>query len=373
MSLDWPHIRASKGTQQGGFEDLCAQLARLETPTDAKFVRKGTPDAGVECFSVLQNGDEWGWQAKFFTSPLGQPQWQQLDKSVKTALDRHPDLVRYYVCIPRDRPDGRSEGTTSELWRWNNRVATWQQWARERGMDVEFVWWGSAELVERLSEQTHAGRVEFWFGNQQRFSEDWFRSRLDEALATAGPRYTPEVHIDPQVARMLEIFGRTDSAFDSIRSLAKDVRQAFQVLTLSRAVHDGNNEGFGLDDLQDAKERILAEFEHLDFQPDQTLELSDIIAGLNQAISLAGNSIDQLTSLERAREPSPPESQTDPGHRSNASEDWLFGLFGLQHTLRNVLQRLGDATPFINGDFHDSYGRRRDGENASVVRSSAQA
>ena len=88
-NFDWKRIRASNGSQSSGFEELCAQLAREERPIDSEFRRKGSPDAGIECFCVLRGGSEWGWQAKFFDT-LKNPQWSQLDESVKKALDHHP-------------------------------------------------------------------------------------------------------------------------------------------------------------------------------------------------------------------------------------------------------------------------------------------
>ena len=47
-NIDWGAIRPIRGSQQTGFEELCAQLARAESPRDGKFTRKGSPDAGVE-------------------------------------------------------------------------------------------------------------------------------------------------------------------------------------------------------------------------------------------------------------------------------------------------------------------------------------
>ena len=106
LTLDWNAIRPLDGARDKGFEELCAQLARKESPWGSEFVRKGSPDAGVECFAILSDGGEWGWQAKYFDS-LGESQWLQLDKSVKTAIEKHPRLVRYHVCVPLDRPDAR--------------------------------------------------------------------------------------------------------------------------------------------------------------------------------------------------------------------------------------------------------------------------
>ena len=57
-NLDWHGIRPLTGSRNKGFEELCAQLARAESPADAKFIRKGTPDAGVECYAILNDGAE---------------------------------------------------------------------------------------------------------------------------------------------------------------------------------------------------------------------------------------------------------------------------------------------------------------------------
>ena len=215
MNLDWKAIRSLNGSQAEGFEELCAQLARAELPSDAKFERKSVPDAGVECYCVQPDGTEWGWQAKYFDS-LGSSQWSQLDHSVKTALDKHPALVRYFVCVPMDRPDARIEGQKSAMQRWDEHVEKWQCWAADRGMNVEFVWWGSSELLDMLSRTEHIGRVHFWFGNRG-FDQAWFQGRLGEAIDAAGPRYTAEIHIDLPIARELETFARTGSSFDRIR------------------------------------------------------------------------------------------------------------------------------------------------------------
>ena len=106
FTLDWNSIRPLNGGQDKGFEQLCAQLADAERPAGSIFRRKGTPDAGVECYAILSDGAEWGWQAKYVDT-LGKSQWVELDSSVRTALQKHPRLVRYFVCVPLDRADAR--------------------------------------------------------------------------------------------------------------------------------------------------------------------------------------------------------------------------------------------------------------------------
>ena len=72
MQIDWHKLRMFNGSQQSAFEELCCQLAACEpVPDGVHFERKGTPDAGVECYWQRRDGSEWGWQAKFFLESLG--------------------------------------------------------------------------------------------------------------------------------------------------------------------------------------------------------------------------------------------------------------------------------------------------------------
>lgn len=228
INIDWNAIRPLNGSQADGFEELCAQLARIECPTGLHFVRKGAPDAGVECFAIAGDGSEWGWQAKYFDR-LGDRQWPQLDESVKTAIEKHPRLVRYFVCVPLDRSDGRQDGQKSAMDRWDEHAKKWMQWAVDKGRVVEFVYWGQSELIERLSRPEHVGRIRFWF-DARAFDGAWFEARLDEAIRAAGPRYTPKIHVDLPIAKEFDAFGRTDQFFDRLKAQARQIRTKHQAI-----------------------------------------------------------------------------------------------------------------------------------------------
>lgn len=58
INIDWNAIRPLNGSRADGFEQLCAQLADAEKPPGAAFDRKGTPDAGVECYATLADGSD---------------------------------------------------------------------------------------------------------------------------------------------------------------------------------------------------------------------------------------------------------------------------------------------------------------------------
>ncbi len=351
MRLNWNEIRSLDGDQRLGFEELCRQLARQEAPGEAVFEAKGRPDAGVECFCVLPSGKEWGWQAKFFTTSITDSQWDQIDSSVSTALAKHPKLEHYYVCVPHDLSDARSGRGKSESERWDIRLEKWQGWAHARDMEVEFVWWGSSELIERLSQERNAGRRKFWFGDHSTFSHDWFDQRLEEAIAAADERYTPKVNVELDVAQSLEMFGRSEIALDRIRSLAKEVKKEFQLLQSFPNDSHHIDEDFGLAALRREGARIVEAIDNLDFAPDSSPDISSVVSMLDYATSLVEQSTDRLYDLEQEYEETneasrPPTSQLPSAYRF---EEWRARLRIILRRLWAARSHLLDAAALLHG------------------------
>jgi hypothetical protein len=231
MSANWHKLRPYKNSQNSAFEELCCQLAEYEAaPPGARFIRKGTPDAGVECFWILPTGGEWGWQAKFLFPPFGSRQWAQLDESVYTALEHHPNLIRYTLCLPFDRSDPRGQkGKRSFLDQWNARVRKWETRTQKLEHTVQFNYWGDHEIATRLSKEEHAGRNKFWFDTEF-LGQHWFEDHIREVVANAGDRYTPEVSVDLPIALLFDGLGRTPALFAQIDLLHKKLREAFRYL-----------------------------------------------------------------------------------------------------------------------------------------------
>ena len=125
--FNWHNIRSFNTSQNNAFEELVCQLAREEEIAGRKsFYRVGAPDGGVEAYCEMENGDEYGWQAKFFDA-MGDSQWRQLDKSFKNAYEKHPNLVKYYICLPLDQADPRVKKQKWFKDKWDAKVAEWSQ------------------------------------------------------------------------------------------------------------------------------------------------------------------------------------------------------------------------------------------------------
>ena len=372
VSVNWNDIRPLNGSQNAGFEEICAQLARLETPQHAKFTRTGNPDAGVECYCILPNGDEWGWQAKYFVAQPGETQWREFDQSVKTALAKHPNLKRYFICVPVDRADARVTGRTYAMDRWNQRVQKWVGWAQQRNMQVEFVWWGASELAERLSQPQQIGRLYYWFGNHG-FDQDWFHEHLAEAIDAAGPRYNPQHHVELDIAESFEDFARTVGSFNRIKSLAIDMRQRALYLRHPRSDDHQPLDIPAIQPLLVAVDSVLDEFRTLEFTAADELEVQPIQQALVRANVIADEAQAAVRELQSEYESQRDKDEENPRYARNPYSRVTGDIRGLQTELDNADYGLSESSSVANSWLMILKGRAGTGKTHLNVRFCQQA
>lgn len=76
-NFHWTNIISLKSSQNDAFEKLLCQLVKKEDIQNKnKFIKVGNPDGGGECYVILDNGDEIGFQAKWFLSTPQDTQWK---------------------------------------------------------------------------------------------------------------------------------------------------------------------------------------------------------------------------------------------------------------------------------------------------------
>lgn len=235
MSIDWKNLRTLNGSRQTAFEELCCQLARLENfPYNATFYRIEAPDAGVECYWKLADEKEIAWQAKYFLSSPQENQWKQINKSIQTVLGKHPNLIKYIVCLPINRQDPRIENQNWFMDKWNDQVKNWQKLASDKGMSVEFDYWGESEIWERLSRSENRGRNYFWF-NKELFEHKWFESQIKPNIANVGERYSPVINFELPIAMTFDGLARTQEFFDRFENQFTEIKKSFDKANTTKA------------------------------------------------------------------------------------------------------------------------------------------
>ncbi len=170
----------------------------------------------MEDIAFRADGKKTGLQAKFFEK-LGQAQWTQIDKSVRTALQCHaPDLVEYRIACPCNR----SKNTKS----WDNYCAKWHEFAKKLGytQKVSFVWWGETELRDELIKKKHHDKVYYWFGCRK-FSQEWLMGIFRSTERLLDTRYTPTHHVRTESEKFLDAFSLTDGFESFFWKLIREV------------------------------------------------------------------------------------------------------------------------------------------------------
>jgi hypothetical protein len=230
---DFHAIRSWDGSQDRAFEELCYQL-RDQTPKRAQLVKTGDPDGGVEWYVRHANGIEWGWQAKY--SFKIDTLLDLMERSLKTVTEKRPKCRRLTFCIPFDLPDapGGKERKSARQ-KFEDRKLSWKE-RIPRAEHVEIQLLSAGDLLDRLAQPANRGR-EYFFWDQEVFSPEWCRKRLDITLRTVGERYTPTLHVDLPVAFSLEGLARSEEFWRRYQKRRGEVREATE--RLSRAEYKG--------------------------------------------------------------------------------------------------------------------------------------
>lgn len=194
LAIDWKNIKNYENSQNTAFEEVVCQLAYNENKNNGKYTRVKAPDGGVESYLTLENGNEIGWQAKYFFD-IQDSQFTQIKKSFETAITKHPNLIEYYVCCPLDRQDPRIPDKKYLQDRWNDFVQECHSLALAKGITIKIEYWGAFELNNMLQKPENAGMVQFWFGGDN-FSKTWFAEQTNTSIKDLGARYSAELNVE---------------------------------------------------------------------------------------------------------------------------------------------------------------------------------
>jgi len=334
--MNWTNIRTWNNSQNSAFEELCCQLAAYEkAPAGSKFIRKGAPDAGVECYWRLPTGDEWGWQAKFFLAPPNDSQWGQIDSSLTTAIEKHPRLCRYVICIPVDRQDPKIDKQQWFMDKWDAHVLKWKGWASAKGMTVEFEYWGTHEISQRLALDEHRGRHLFWFGKEF-FSDAWYRGRLDAAIANAGVRYTKGLNVELPIAEIFTALGRAKPFFTGIECLFSELKKKWTQVVEERLNREA---GQSFDELIMKMGTLLLRLEQAYGAYTEPIAWDTISETANQAQELSWSIVEKLGEVEKVYKA---RIKGDIKAPNSQAPDYNYA----QHKLRQLAEELGNVYNF---------------------------
>lgn len=249
-NIDFDSIRPLRGKRADGFEELSTQLFHCETEGGGEFFRiEGSGgDGGVEAYREQHGGEKIGLQSKYWDE-LGDSQWRQITKSVKTALKNHPGLRCYVVTAPLDRNPTQTK-------KWNKLIEGWLNHAKNLGIShsIEFVWWGYSELAALLTKPCYRNQLVYWLGVPD-FSQEWLVANNRSNIKLLGKRYSPKQHIETESGIRLEAFAWGDDGKQRVLVAFLKVAERWRKLD-RRAIANADTDPKSKDLTQAFRERM---------------------------------------------------------------------------------------------------------------------
>ena len=191
MIINWGKLQPYKLTKQKSFEQLCYQIATklfegsgIFTPIDDS----GGGD-GVEFYLTLKNGEQWGWQAKYYEGSVRLNEHnrkQKIINSLKRAIEVHPNLSIWYLCLPLDL-------TTDETKWFKNELLKYIPPDRNIKIGEEFLW-NESFIHGKLNQPEFNGLKQAFF-NELELSTNWFQNAFNNSFTLVGNKFDDLLYV----------------------------------------------------------------------------------------------------------------------------------------------------------------------------------
>ena len=274
--MNWQHFQTYNEASTRAFEAMCNQLFELwvnreyrDTTRSFVVVNGSGGDGGVESYARLVTGEEIGVQAKWFLDSVTTSQFTQIKKSIITALEVHPKLIKYIICIPRDLSnskkgkDGKIVQKT-EYSKWNKIIAD----IRNMYHKIDIILWGDHILETQLQYADAAGVRRYWFEKEELTKEAIQYSFDKQKKGWLVQRYIPVLHNQGKMHKEISSFlGKSEECLDLLRDLKfveKNLRMLIdQIGILYDFVYEKNLHIDKLEKFHELQERAAHQLEEL--------------------------------------------------------------------------------------------------------------
>lgn len=278
MEREWHKIIAFNGSQERAFEELVCQIAMEEEFQGFKlFERIGTPDGGIECYWQLNDDSEWGWQAKYYEN-LRSTEWNSIKESLYTAIETHPKITKYHICVPHNLADARN-GKKSQKDTWEKYKNQWTHEIRTKGINIDLTLWNSSTLFSKLSNKKLSGTRAYFF-NEIAINEAQLKINLENSILTLGPKYSSALNLKIQhIVKPFDALARNiifkEDFKGKLNEIAIELNDVISdCITNTELIHFGPI-------LSSLCNALIAQFYKIDFSPEQAVPVQQLALNIS--------------------------------------------------------------------------------------------
>lgn len=222
-NINWNNFKGFQGKAHKGFEELCYQLANSEQGSHGVFTSiddSGGGD-GVEFYLTLPNGQEWGWQCKYYEDlRLNRGNRKtSIINSLLTATSKHPNLVRWHICLISD--------LTPEEQAWFDNTLATNIPSTHPGLEIKLV--GESELLSVLSKPESIGIRNFFFGELE-LNLNWFSELFNQQFERLKEKYDNDLHVDMELEQEIHKAAINSSYLTDISDSIGILKQRINIL-----------------------------------------------------------------------------------------------------------------------------------------------
>lgn len=267
--MNWQHFQTYNEAATRAFEAMCNQLFELWTDREYKETKRSFVvvngaggDGGVESYVTLINGEEIGVQAKWFPDSITTSQFNQIKNSILTAIEVHPQLVKYIVCVPRDLSNVK-KGKDGKLVK-ETEYSKWKQIVtdiKNSYPGLKMVLWGDHALECQLQYVEAAGIRRYWFEKEEIAKEVLQYSFDKQKNGWLDQRYIPVLHNQGTIHKeLLSFLGNSEECRHLLTEL-EEVRKNYEMLmrqidVLCEFLHEKNINNEKIDELGELRKRV---------------------------------------------------------------------------------------------------------------------
>lgn len=193
--INWEKLKPYDRSQYRSFEEFCYQVATTLHEHEGRFTPiddSGGGD-GVEFYLTFPNGDQWGWQAKFYypEDRLTDSRRASIKDSLQRACDIHPNLKRWFLCTPGKLTPDEQKWFDEDLKSAINKGRP----VVPAGHPVQQDNWTESDFIGWMSEERFAGIKRNFFGELE-LTAEWFRRQFEKQLEGVGDKFIASLHTE---------------------------------------------------------------------------------------------------------------------------------------------------------------------------------
>jgi hypothetical protein len=212
--LDWSKLKSYHNNKHLSFEEFCYQIAKcLFHDRFTRIDDTGGGD-GVEFYRSLNEGDEWGWQAKFYFPQARlnlSNRKASIEESLVSSCEKHPRLKKWILCTPTNLTPEENTWFSREL---GKKIPV--------DMTVELEHWGDSEFNDWTRQPNFSGIRNYFFGELE-LSEDWYRKRFEELSRIYKDKFNAEVHTPTTLENQIQFALGETALAEELRAIVDDI------------------------------------------------------------------------------------------------------------------------------------------------------